>query len=116
MRLGWSAGASVEWMFNPKWSVKAEYLYYDLGTANTANVGPLFYTSTSGAFAGGSVVAHTGLFDGHVIRMGVHRSRSSLNIDPGSGASLGRLPSSLSKRVRPLGRAFFFAAVGRYAV
>jgi len=26
MRLGWSAGASVEWMFNPKWSVKAEYL------------------------------------------------------------------------------------------
>ena len=47
MRLGWSAGAGVEWMFNPKWSVKAEYLYYDLGTANTANVGPLFYTSVN---------------------------------------------------------------------
>lgn len=38
MRLGWSAGASVEWMFNPKWSVKAEYLYYDLGTANTVSI------------------------------------------------------------------------------
>jgi outer membrane immunogenic protein len=82
MRLGWSAGASVEWMFNPKWSVKAEYLYYDLGTANTANVGPLFYTSTSGAFAGGSVVAHTGLFDGHVIRMGVNYHINSVPSEP----------------------------------
>ena len=24
---GWTAGAGVEWMFAPKWSVKAEYLY-----------------------------------------------------------------------------------------
>ena len=78
MRLGWSAGASVEWMFNPKWSVKAEYLYYDLGTANTANVGPLFYTSTSG----GSVAGHTGLFDGHVIRMGVNHHFNSVPSEP----------------------------------
>ncbi len=82
MRLGWSAGASVEWMFNPKWSVKAEYLYYNLGTANTANVGPLFYTSTSGPFAGGSVVAHTGTFDGHVIRMGVNYHFNSVPSEP----------------------------------
>jgi outer membrane immunogenic protein len=24
---GWAAGAGVEWMFLPRWSVKAEYLY-----------------------------------------------------------------------------------------
>ncbi|MFY9627796.1 MAG: outer membrane beta-barrel protein [Methylocystis sp.] len=82
MRLGWTAGAGVEWMFNPKWSVKAEYLYYNLGTANTANVGPLFYTSTSGPFAGGSVVAHTGTFDGHVIRMGVNYHFNSVPSEP----------------------------------
>lgn len=29
---GWTAGAGVEWMFAPKWSVKAEYLYVDLGS------------------------------------------------------------------------------------
>jgi outer membrane immunogenic protein len=29
---GWTAGAGVEWMFAPQWSVKAEYLYVDLGS------------------------------------------------------------------------------------
>ena len=72
MRLGWTAGAGVEWMVLPKWSIKAEYLYYNLGTANTGNVGPLFYTSTTAGYAGGSVVAHTGLFDGHVVRLGLN--------------------------------------------
>ena len=24
---GWTAGAGVEWMFMPRWSLKAEYLY-----------------------------------------------------------------------------------------
>ena len=38
MRLGWAAGAGVEWAYDQKWSVKGEYLHYDLGTANTANV------------------------------------------------------------------------------
>jgi outer membrane immunogenic protein len=27
--LGWNIGAGVEWAFNPNWSVKGEYLYYD---------------------------------------------------------------------------------------
>jgi outer membrane immunogenic protein len=29
---GWTAGAGVEWRFAPQWSVKAEYLYVDLGS------------------------------------------------------------------------------------
>lgn len=33
-RAGWSAGAGIEWMFAPNWSLKAEYLHYDLGTLN----------------------------------------------------------------------------------
>jgi outer membrane immunogenic protein len=28
---GWTAGAGIEWKFAPAWSVKAEYLYVDLG-------------------------------------------------------------------------------------
>jgi outer membrane immunogenic protein len=31
---GWVAGAGVEWAFAQNWSVKAEYLHYDLGTDN----------------------------------------------------------------------------------
>jgi len=30
---GWIAGGGVEWMFMPNWSLKAEALYYDLGSA-----------------------------------------------------------------------------------
>jgi outer membrane immunogenic protein len=28
---GWTAGGGVEWMFAPHWSLKAEFLYYNLG-------------------------------------------------------------------------------------
>ncbi len=31
-RAGWTVGGGVEWMFTPNWTVKAEYLYYDLGS------------------------------------------------------------------------------------
>jgi outer membrane immunogenic protein len=38
MLVGWTAGAGVEWRFAPQWSVKAEYLYVDLGNiSNTIN-------------------------------------------------------------------------------
>jgi outer membrane immunogenic protein len=31
-RAGWTVGGGLEWMFAPQWSIKGEYLYYDLGT------------------------------------------------------------------------------------
>jgi len=33
---GWTAGGGAEWMFAPNWSVKAEYLYVDLGKHNSS--------------------------------------------------------------------------------
>jgi outer membrane receptor protein involved in Fe transport len=38
-KLGWTMGAGAEWAFAPRWSVRAEYLYVDLGTVT--------YTSTN---------------------------------------------------------------------
>jgi len=42
-RVGWTAGGGVEWKFDQRWSVKAEYLYVDLGsttdTSPNSNVG-----------------------------------------------------------------------------
>ena len=35
---GWTVGAGLEWMLNPRWSVKAEYLYYDFGVKDSWNV------------------------------------------------------------------------------
>lgn len=42
--LGWTAGAGLEVMITPHWSVKAEYLYVDLGTHNSM----LTYTYPTG--------------------------------------------------------------------
>jgi outer membrane immunogenic protein len=50
-RVGWTAGGGVEWMFMPSWSLKAEGLYYDLGTAAIAN-SPLVTAGPTLAFAG----------------------------------------------------------------
>jgi outer membrane immunogenic protein len=33
-RAGWALGAGFEWLVAPQWSVKAEYLHYDLGTSS----------------------------------------------------------------------------------
>jgi len=63
-RTGWTVGAGIEHMFSPDWSVKAEYLYYDLGRSS------LLATT----FAGGPL--ESGNFshrnDGHIIRVGVN--------------------------------------------
>jgi len=32
---GWTIGAGAEWMFAPHWSLKAEYLYVDLGNISS---------------------------------------------------------------------------------
>ena len=33
-RAGWALGGGAEWKFAPQWSVKAEYLHYDLGSVS----------------------------------------------------------------------------------
>lgn len=38
-KAGWTAGGGVEWMFMPRWSVKAEYLYIDAGTTELTLLG-----------------------------------------------------------------------------
>jgi outer membrane immunogenic protein len=71
-RAGWALGAGSEWMFAPKWSVKAEYLHYDLGTANLTTTA----TGTPGtAFFVGQVFqtnVTSATFRGDIVRVGVN--------------------------------------------
>jgi outer membrane immunogenic protein len=41
--VGWTAGGGAEWMFLPNWSLKTEYLFYDLG-----NTGNMFFNDAYG--------------------------------------------------------------------
>jgi opacity protein-like surface antigen len=70
--VGWTAGGGMEWMFHPNWSVKAEYLYYDLGAVSTS--GPVAGTSPSGApFAAFTLASQASArFNGHIVRGGVN--------------------------------------------
>jgi len=71
-RVGWTAGGGLEWLFMPNWSVKLEYLYYHLGTANY-DVGFLQNTSnvTGLALYANHVISSVS-FNGNVVRVGVN--------------------------------------------
>jgi opacity protein-like surface antigen len=79
--LGWAAGGGLEWMFTKDWSVKADYLYYNLGSVSLADnyysvtyapyVPSTNYTNNGNAF--GVTGLATANFSGNVIRAGVNR-------------------------------------------
>jgi outer membrane immunogenic protein len=56
-KVGWTGGGGFEYMFTPNWSVKAEYLYVDLGRQ-----------SSNFAFFGNGAARSTA----HVARLGVN--------------------------------------------
>lgn len=49
---GWTVGAGVEWMFLPRWSLKAEYLYYALGSGNIRSTAAAYPIGVANAFGG----------------------------------------------------------------
>lgn len=61
-RAGWTGGGGIEWAFAPSWSLKAEYLYVDLGSVNT------------GAFAGGGIAANPATVISHKIIENIARA------------------------------------------
>jgi outer membrane immunogenic protein len=77
---GWTAGAGVEWMFAPRWSLKGEYLYYDLGNF-TYNTGASVFCTGPCTVPGGVLASSTGstsLHDtGNVVRAGLNYKFSS---------------------------------------
>jgi outer membrane immunogenic protein len=79
-RAGWTLGGGLEWLFLPNWSVKFEYLHYDLGAVQFA-AGPLLTISPAGAvFAGMPSASHSDIaipitstrFYGDLVRVGVN--------------------------------------------
>jgi outer membrane immunogenic protein len=68
--VGWTLGAGVESKLTANWSVKAEYLYFDLGhLADTAST-----TISIPAVNGMGLVTATSSFRGSIVRAGVNYS------------------------------------------
>jgi outer membrane immunogenic protein len=70
-RVGWTAGGGVEWLFAPNWSVKVEYLYYDLGSTTFA-LSPLTNTFTTGGAVYSSAPFAKTRFTGNIVRAGLN--------------------------------------------
>lgn len=67
--VGWTAGGGVEWMVFPNVSVKAEYLYYDLGS----DIGGRWLTAWQFVPGAGLLATeHRTRFDGHIARAGIN--------------------------------------------
>jgi outer membrane immunogenic protein len=62
---GWAAGGGLEYMVTPNWSMRAEYLYYDLGTLTQS------YGDNTGRFPGAFVSTGTE-FKGSIARVGAN--------------------------------------------
>jgi outer membrane immunogenic protein len=70
-RAGWTGGAGFEWMFMPRWSLSAEYLYYDLGHATYRLPRLKQYGDDGAALETVSAVQSTTRFDGNLVRFGI---------------------------------------------
>jgi outer membrane immunogenic protein len=62
VQAGWTVGAGVEYAFLPRWSVKVEYLYVDLGTFTNTLTG-------TGAFP---TLASSTHFTDNIVRAGIN--------------------------------------------
>jgi opacity protein-like surface antigen len=78
MQVGWSAGAGLEWMFAPDWSVKAEALYYNLGGATIRSSAIAAYNPdyAAASFTSPLMSANSAMtrvkFDGVIARVGIN--------------------------------------------
>ncbi len=74
-RTGWTAGGGFEWMIAPNWSVKAEALYYDLGSVTFASTPVGAFSNGAGAgpsLAYSNAPATRVRYDGVIARAGVN--------------------------------------------
>lgn len=69
-QVGWAVGGGLEWMFLPNWSVKAEYLYYNLGSV-TNTLSPLSFRQ-GGTLLYSSGPLSTARFNGNIVRAGIN--------------------------------------------
>ena len=85
---GWTAGGGVEWAISPEWTVKADYLHYNLGAVSANNVAssntwsPYVANPGYSATGWGSFAAANASFSGNLIRAGVNRHFNDVSNAP----------------------------------
>jgi outer membrane immunogenic protein len=72
-RAGWTVGGGLEWGFTPHWTLKTEYLYYDLGNLNYAlSPNAITIPCCGGATVGLVNTVAATHFAGSIVRAGIN--------------------------------------------
>lgn len=71
-RLGWTAGFGLEYAFSEKWSLRAEYLYYNLGRSRTRTSFTSYQTSNNNAPYASATADLRTTWDGNLVSMGLN--------------------------------------------
>jgi opacity protein-like surface antigen len=71
-KVGWTLGAGLEWMFMPNWSLKGEYLYYDLGSVAWTNTPIVHDDRETPGIQVTNNSATSMSFNGHIVRAGIN--------------------------------------------
>ncbi len=69
-RVGWTVGGGLEWMIAPHWSIKGEYLYYDLGHATLDQT--LTLNSTIPGHFVSANISSDAQYKGSIARLGIN--------------------------------------------
>jgi outer membrane immunogenic protein len=83
--VGWTTGGGVEWMLAQNWSLKAEYLYYDVGSVkvNADTMARLYYpTPSQGQILFVNETYALAHFNGNIVRAGVNYHFNFANVAP----------------------------------
>jgi outer membrane immunogenic protein len=81
--VGWAAGGGSEWMFLPNWSLKTEYLFYDLGTTGNMFFNDAYgYADAAGIFSRVSVTNFSQRVNGNIVRAGMNYHFNFANAAP----------------------------------
>jgi outer membrane immunogenic protein len=70
-RVGWTVGGGLEYLLAGNWSLKAEYLYYDLGSTSYA-LTPVVVTVGGVTATNLGVTSNTADFRGSIVRAGLN--------------------------------------------
>lgn len=75
-RVGWTVGGGLEWLLSAKLSIKAEYLFYDLGSVSWRG-SPLTFFNFTGSTPLGDPLSHanpvsSARFNGDIVRLGLN--------------------------------------------
>jgi outer membrane immunogenic protein len=71
--VGWTAGGGLEWMAMSNWSLKVEYLYYDLGNMSGSLANMAYgQNSATGTNALESITNYSKRINGDLVRAGVN--------------------------------------------